>query len=220
VALAYPGSPAGVPRADDLSAIRAVGFTGVAWRPSDKAAYAALEQMAGSLQLTVVQRTGSIKVARHAPDLQALLWRAVAGGSKVITIDPGQAAGTGLTGTTGERLPWTSTVSTFAGQIAASGRLFAIARPGPAIAKPPAPAKGVEVALLDGGRAWLLIATSTASTRASFVVDLPSDVPAALWLSLLDGAMMSMLKQASGPRWSATIDPGAALVFVIDKAPR
>jgi hypothetical protein len=41
-----------------------------------------------------------------------------------------------------------------------------------------------------------------------------------LWLSLLDGAMMSMLKQASGPRWSATIDPGAALVFVIDKAPR
>jgi hypothetical protein len=45
-------------------------------------------------------------------------------------------------------------------------------------------------------------------------------VAAALWVSLIDGGTMSMLRETTGPRWTAAIEPGAAMVFVIDKAPR
>jgi hypothetical protein len=158
-------------------------------------------------------------VSQPRPDLQAALWRAVARGAKVITLDPRQPTGAGLTTTRGDRLPWTYAASTFAGQIAASARLFAIARPGPAVTiASPAP-RAVDVALLDGDRAWLLIATNT-GRQATFTAHLPADVPAALWLSLIDGTNMSMLKLASGPRWAANIEPGAAMVYVIDKASR
>jgi hypothetical protein len=98
--------------------------------------------------------------------------------------------------------------------------LFAAARPGPpATIASPAP-RGVEIAVLDSGRAWLLIATNTARARATFTARLPPEVPAALWLSLLDGGNMSMLRLDSGPRWTANIEPGAALVYVIDKVRR
>lgn len=221
VAVAYRGTPAGVPKSEDLAAVRAAGFTGVRWAPGDRAAFDTLMRLAAPLDLTVITAPGTtVKVDRQKPDLQALLWRAVAGGARVITIDAGQSAGTGLITAKGERLPWSYTASAFAGHLSASARLFAATRPGPAVTiAPPAP-KGVEVTLLDGGRAWLLIATSTARTRVTVVAELPAEVPPALWVSLLDGGMMSMLRQASGPRWTATIEPGAALVYVIDKAPR
>lgn len=221
VALAYRGTPAGVPKSEDLAAVRAAGFTGVRWAPENRAAFDALTKLAAPLDLTVVTAPGAtVKADRSRADLQALLWRAVAAGARVITIDAGQPAGTGLVNAKGERLPWTYTASSFAGHLSASARLFASTRPGPAVTiAPPAP-KGVEVTLLDGGRAWVLIATSTARTRATVVAQLPADVPPALWVSLIDGGTMSMLRQASGPRWTATIEPGAALVYVIDKAPR
>lgn len=221
VAVAYRGTPAGVPKSEDLAALRAAGFTGVRWAPGDRAAFDTLMRLAAPLDLTVVTAPGTtVKLDRSRPDLQALLWRAVAAGARVITIDAGQSAGTGLVTAKGERLPWTYTAAAFAGHLSASARLFAAARPGPAVTiAPPAP-QGVEVALLDGGRAWVLIATSTARTRVSFVAELPADVPPALWVSLIDGGTMSMLRQASGPRWTAAIEPGAALVYVIDKAPR
>ncbi len=221
VAIAYRGTPAGVPKSEDLAAVKAAGFTGVRWTPGDRAAFDTLTRLAGPLDLAVLTASGvTIKVDRQQPDLQALLWRAVAGGARVITIDAGQAAGTGLVTAQGERLPWTFTASTFAGQMSASGRLFAATRPGPAvILASPAP-KNVDVTLLDGGRGWVLIATNTARARAKVVAEFPAEVPAALWVSLIDGGTMSMLKQAGGPRWTATIEPGAALVYVIDKAPR
>jgi hypothetical protein len=221
VALAYPGTPAGVPTSEELAAIRAAGFTGVTWAPGNKAAFEAVSTMAAPLNLTVLTSPGTtIKVDRQKPDLQAALWRAIAGGARLITIDPGQKSGTGLASARGDRLPWTYTVATFASQIDSSARLFAVTRPGPAVAiASPAP-KGLEVTLLDGGRAWVLIATSTAPSRISFVATLPADVPPALWVSLIDGGTMSMLRQAAGPRWTGTIEPGAAMVFVIDKAPR
>ena len=221
LAVAYRGTPAGVPRTEDLSAVREAGFTGVTWTPGDKTGFEKLATLANPLNLTPVARSGvTIKVDRGRPDLQALLWRAVAGGGKVITIDPGQTSGTGLTSAKGARLPWTYTASSFASQLSSSARLFAVTHPGPAVTfEKPAP-KGVEIALLDGGRAWVLIATSTALARASVVAHLPAEVPPALWVSLIDGGTMSMLRQESGPKWSVTIEPGAALVFVIDKAPR
>ncbi|HET9270546.1 MAG TPA: hypothetical protein VFO31_20355 [Vicinamibacterales bacterium] len=221
VAVAYRGTPAGTPKSEDLALVRAAGFTGVRWAPEDRAAFDTLTRLAGPLDLTVLTAPGvTVKVDRPRPDLQALLWRAIAGGARVITIDAGQSAGTGLVNGKGERLPWTYTASAFAGQISASGRLFAATRPGPAVIMAPPLPKGVEVTLLDGGRGWVLIATSTARTRVPFVAQLPADVPPALWVSLVDGGTMSMLRQASGPRWTAAIEPGGALVYVIDKAPR
>ena len=221
VAVAYRGTPAGVPKSEDLAAVRAAGFNGVRWTPGDRGAFDTLMRLAGPLDLTVVTAPGTtVKVDRPRPDLQALLWRAIAGGARVITIDAGQSAGTGLVTARGERLPWTYTASSFAGHISASGRLFAGTRPGPPVTMAPPVPKDVEVTLLDGGRGWVLIATSTARARVGFVAHLPGGVPPALWLSLIDGGTMSMLRQDAGPRWTATIEPGAALVYVIDKAPR
>jgi len=227
VAVAYRGTPAGVPRADELAAIRALGFTGVSWPQSGTAGLAELSRLAASLDIAVVGAPGVlIKVDRAVPDLQAVLWRAIARGAKVITLDAGRSAGAGLADGKGNRLPWTRTASTFASQLAASPRLYMNLKRGPAVtivspppAGPAGPA-GVEVALLDGGRAWVLIATSTARAQVRAVAQLPLGVPPALWLSLLDGSMMSMLKQPAGPRWTFTIGPGAALVYVIDKAPK
>jgi len=221
VAVTYPGTPAGVPKQEDLAAIRALGFNGVEWRPSNRTTFEALTRMVGPLELTIVTGTGVVvDVSIPRPDLQAALWRAVARGAKIITLDPGHRTGPGLTTARGDRLPWTYAASTFAGQIASSARLFAVARPGPVVTiAAPAP-RGVEVALLDGDRAWLLIATNAGRTRATFIARLPAEVPPALWLSLLDGSNMSMLRESSGPRWTFTIEPGAALVYVIDKAPK
>jgi len=42
-------------------------------------------------------------------------------------------------------------------------------------------------------------------------------VPAAEWLNLFDGSMMSMLYRAAGSRWHVRLGPGEAKVFVIDK---
>jgi hypothetical protein len=221
VAVAYPGSPAGVPKEEDLAAIKTMGFTGVEWRPGSKTAFASLTHLAAPLGLTIVTRTDvSIRVDRPRSDLQAALWRAIAKGAKVVTLDPGQPTGSGLVTTRGDRLPWTYAASTFAGQITASARLFAVARPGPPVRIASPVARGLEVALLDGERAWVLIATNTAGTRATFVAHLPVEVAAALWVSLIDGGTMSMLRETTGPRWTAAIEPGAAMVFVIDKAPR
>jgi hypothetical protein len=221
VAVVYRGTPAGTPRMEDLSAIRGLGFTAVVWPQADPVQRAELDRLAAPLDLAVVVKAdATVPVTASTPDLPALAWRAVARGARVVAFDPRAKTGTGLANASGERLPWARTASEFAARIAASARLFAIAKPGPAVTwVGPAP-KGLEAALLDGGRAWLLIATHTGSSEARAVARLPPRVPYALWLSLIDGDMLSMLHEAGGPRWTFTIGAGEARVYVIDKSPR
>ncbi len=217
VSVWYRGTPPGVPKLDDLAAIRAAGFTGVTWPSGQTAGQADLKRMAASVDLAVV--TGpdlTVPVSAAVPSFNATVWRAIAHGTRVISFDPGQKAGTGFTGGTGERLPWVRPAAAIAAQVSANPGFIASLRPGPAVTVEPAP-RGVEVLLLDAGRAWVLVATSTAPGPQTVVARLPAAVPYALWVSLLDGGTMSMLRQSSGPRWTFTIAAGDALVYVIDK---
>ena len=217
VTVAYPGSPRGVPKLDDLAAFRAMGFQAVTWT-GGKSGAAALRELAAGVDLQVVDRADvTIKAAGPATEIGATAWRAVVRGARVLQIDPGQAFGTGFTKTNGDLQPWVRPAAALAGQVAANPGLIEILRRGPGVPiVAPAP-KGLEIALLDGGRAWVLVATSTAKAELHAVATLPADVPSALWVSLLDGSMLSMLRQDSGPRWTLTMAPGEAKVYVIDK---
>jgi hypothetical protein len=217
VSVWYRGTPEGVPKLDDLAAIRAAGFTGVTWPASQTAGQAALKLMAASVDLAVVAGPDlRVPVSAAVPSFNATVWRAIAHGTRIISFDPGQKTGTGFTSRTGERLPWVRPAAAIAAQVSANPRLIASLRPGPPV-RVEASSRGLDVVLLDAGRAWVLIATSTAPADLRAVARLPAGVPYALWVSLLDGGTMSMLRQSSGPRWTFTIAAGDALVYVIDK---
>ena len=55
VAVWYRGVPAGTPRPDDLGAIRALGFTAIAWPRGDARALESVRKMAASVGLGVVE---------------------------------------------------------------------------------------------------------------------------------------------------------------------
>ncbi len=218
VSVWYRGTPEGVPRLDDLAALRAAGFTGVTWPPDEPAAVAELTRLARTVDLAVVTRPDlTVRVTPGAPRFAAAVWRALARGSRAIAFDPGQRAGPGLTDPRGERLAWVRPATEFAGQVSANPRLLGSLGPGPKVVlEAPAP-RDLEVTLLDGGRAWVLVATNTAPVEVRAVARLPPGVPYALWVSLLDGGTMSMLREAGGARWTLTIGAGDARVYVIDK---
>jgi hypothetical protein len=234
VAVWYRGTPAGTPRQDDLAAIRAQGFTGVTWPAGQTSRVDELRRIAGSLGLAVTVQAApvpltaasalrptdrvDVDVTRLAADgIPALVWRAVGHGARTIAFDSGSQAGAPLTDATGRPLPWVGAASAIARQLTFNARLFLDARAGPRIAiQPPAPA-GVDVVLLETGRAWMLIATNTSNARATTVAELPAAVPPALWTSLLDGSGLSMLSRPSGPRWTFELAAGEAAIWVIDK---
>ncbi len=218
VSVWYRGTPQGRPRLDDLAAIRAAGFTGVTWPSNQTAGWAELKVLAASVDLAVVTRSDlTVPIATAGSSFNATVWRAIARGARVIAFDPGQPSGTGFTDGDGRPLPWVRPAATVAAQLSANPRLIASLRPGPPVViDGPRPAN-VEIALLDADRAWVLVATSTAIGSSEVVARLPAGVPYALWVSLLDGSTMSMLRQSAGPRWTFTIGAGDALVYVIDK---
>jgi hypothetical protein len=217
VSLWYRGTPQGVPKLDDLAAIRAAGFAAVTWPPDHAAGSAELKRLAAVVDLAVVAGSDlTVNVASAGSSFSAAVWRAIALGARVISIDPGQKEGTGFTGGKGERLPWVRPATAIAAVLSANPRLISSLRPGPAVTVEAAP-RGLDVVLLDAGRAWVLVATNTAPVEARAVARLPAAVPYALWVSLLDGSTMSMLRQSSGPRWTFTIAGGEAMVYVIDK---
>jgi hypothetical protein len=234
VAVWYRGTPAGTPRQDDLAAIRAQGFTGVTWPAGQTSRVEELRRIAGSLGLAVTMQAApvpltaasalrppdrvDVDVTRLAADeIPALVWRAVGHGARTIAFDSGSQAGAPLTDAAGRPLPWVGPASAIARQLTFNARLFLDARAGPRIAiQPPAP-PGVDVVLLETGRAWMLIATNTSNARATTVAELPAAVPPALWTSLLDGSGLSMLSRPSGPRWTFELAAGEAAIWVIDK---
>ena len=221
VAVWYRGTPPGVPKLDDLAALRTAGFAGVRWPADQSSGLAQLVRLAASVDLAVVTIGGlDVAVATDASTPTAVIWRALAHGVRVIAIDPGQKAGTGLTDRRGVRRPWVRPAAATANQVSANQRLLAEMQPGPAVTMASPAPRGLEVLLLDGGRGWVLVATNTSRAEVRAVAQLPPGVPAALWVSLLDGSMMSMLRQSAGARWTFTIGAGEALVYVIDKTTR
>jgi hypothetical protein len=237
VSVWYRGTPAGVPSADDLAAIRAHGFTGITWPASQTERLADVKRLAAEIGLTVsIQRAPvhltpaiaakgpervDIVVSRLKPtEIPALVWRAVAHGARMIAFDPGastNSGGSGLTGTRGTPQSWVAPAAALARNLTFNGRLFASVAPGrPVSIQPPAP-PGVDVVLLEAPRVWVLVSTNTSAVAVTTVAELPPSVAPALWTSLLDGSNMSMLSRQIGPRWSFQLGPGEAAVWTIEK---
>jgi len=237
VSVWYRGSPAGQPRLDDLAAIRAVGFTGVTWPLAQSEHTTELRAMASTVGLSVIVRppprvTGADGIpvldtyvdlavsGALAGSIPARAWRAVAKGARVLSFDPGQKEGTGLTAPDGQTPAWVAPAVAIARQLSANTSLVERLRPGPPVTiGPPAPA-GLEVVMLDGEESWIILATNLGTARQKAVASLLSGIPYGLWVSWLDGTDLSMLSTPNGPRWTFEIDAGKALVYITGKKQR
>jgi hypothetical protein len=232
IAVWYRGSPAGMPREEDLAAIRAQGFTAVIWPASQSSAAGKLLEMASRAGLRASIHAAPLTSAVVAPPpervdivvshlvpkaIPALAWRAIARGVRSIAFDPGVAAGAGLVDEQGLALPWVAPAAAIARHLTFNGRLFNDLRPGPTVSLHPPVPPGVDVVLLQAPRVWVLISTNTSAVAIAAIADLPSSVAPALWTSLLDGSEMSMLSRPIGPRWTFKLGPGEAGVWLIDR---
>lgn len=236
VSVWYRGTPPGVPREDDLAAIRAQGFTGITWPAAHSAGLPELQRLAREVGLRVAVHAApvhltapdAVRPPAHvdivisrlgAAEIPALVWRAVAHGARDIAFDPGSSpgSGSGLTDKSGRPLAWVAPAAALARQLTFNGRLFAAVTAGPPVSlQAPVPA-GVDVVLLETPRAWVLVSTNTARTRITAIAELPKPVAPALWTSLLDGSGMSMLSRPTGPRWTFELEPGEAGIWTIQK---
>lgn len=233
VSVWYRGSPAGTPRRQDLEAIRAAGFAGVTWPSRQTAGTADTARMAAEVGLQMTLRIDPVPLTAAsalAPgeavdvvtnarpeEFAALVWRAVAHGAGVVSFDPGVASGAGLEASAGQARPWVASAAGIAAQLAARAQLVAEWRPvGRVVLEPPVPA-ALDLQLLEDARSWILVVTNTSRARVRAVAHLPAGVPAALWVNLLDGSMLSMVNLPAGPRWSLDVEPGAARVYVVNK---
>ena len=144
-------------------------------------------------------------------------WRAFQRGAATVVFESGVTAGTGLTGAGGQMRPWVVPARAFSRQLVANSRLLGQLTSVP-ITLLDAGGLNVRVSLHQAERAWILVATNAGPGGGRFLARMPRAVPPALWISLLDGSGMSMLGAADGPRWSADISAGQALVYVIDRS--
>ena len=133
-----------------------------------------------------------------------------------MAFDARQTAGAGLEDANGALRPWVMMAREFARQLAGNAALLDTIALEATLPVEPAGAP-VHVSLFRAPKAWLLIATHGGRDSASFVTRLPPAVPPALWISLLDGSGMSMLRDASGVSWRAQLAPGQALVYAINR---
>lgn len=231
----YRGMPSGVPRYADLEAIKASGFNAVTWPLQHVHGAEEIQRMASRLNLTVVVRSESVPLtfattARGESKVDlwisrtprsewtSLVWRAVAHGARVVSFDAGLPTGTGMRDQSGP-LDWVPLASSLGRQLTINGSLLASLRRGPAVTMDP-PDAFLDLSLLENTRSWVIIATNASSTTGRAIdtyAVFPAAVPAAEWLSLFDGNMMSMLYRAAGSRWHVRLGPGEAKVFVIDK---
>jgi hypothetical protein len=216
---------------NDLGAIKAVGFDAIGWPENRAAEIADLRRQADVVGLTVVSlprpvwltptraRSPGAHVDVRVGDVDAraltpLVWRAIAHGARTIAFDPGPAT---LAERDGSPAAWVAPAVAIARQLSANRRLVGALQPGPAIQVVVDQDADVDVTLLDGGRAWVLVATSLSSARTAARVTLPKGIPSGLWASWLDDSAMSMLYQATGPVWSPELEAFGARVYFIDK---
>jgi len=232
----YRGRPAGVPRDADVNAIAAAGFSAVTWPVLYVDGAADLRRIADAAGLEVVIRTESVPLTAAAalkpdtyvdilaprtavPLYEALLWRAVAHGARIVSFDAGLAEGTGLTDGSGGPSPWAAPASAVARQLVRNATMVDTLKPGPAVKVDPA-SSVLDVALLDAGRSWVLVATNLSaagSQPADTYAYLPRNVPPAEWLNLFDGSTIGMFRQPEAVRWHVQLGPGDVRVYAIDK---
>ena len=230
----YRGSPAGTPRQQDLAAIRLRGFSGITWPSRQTAGAADLHRMAALLGLQVTLRIDAVPLtaalarapgeavdlmaARLPPEMfAALVWRAVAHGAAIVSFDPGVSSGNGVEDGARRARPWVEPALAVGRQLASHARLIAEWRPsGHMTLDAPAP-EAIDLRLLEDDRSRILVVTNTSRARVRAVARLPADVPAALWINLLDGSLLSMVAEPAGPRWNLDLDAGAARVYVVNR---
>lgn len=225
-AVAYRGTPAGVPRLDDLAAIRALGFSAILWPSRFESRIQAVRDLGVSVGLEIIvapdgppMAASDRRIARietvQSDMTQARAWRALQEDARIIAFDAGTREGAGLDDGAGGVHPWVHPARAFARQLAANAALF-----DRVVVQPAVPVvsdnRDVRVSLFKDDRVWMVVATNTSARAARLTARLPSGVPVALWISLLDGSGMSMPESSTGPTWTAEIDAGAALVYVID----
>jgi hypothetical protein len=231
----YRGMPSGVPRYADLEEIKAHGFNAITWPLQHVNGAEEVQRMASRLEMKVVVRLESVPLTwadvtkgdakvdlwpSRTPrsDWTALLWRAVAHGARVVSFDAGLPTGTGLRDEKGLK-DWVPVAAALGRQLTTNGSLVASLRRGPSVVVDP-PDPLLDLSLLENARSWVIIATNASSTAGQSIdtyATFPAAVPAAEWLGLFDGNMMSMLYRPAGSRWHVRLGPGEAKVFVIDK---
>jgi hypothetical protein len=232
----YRGTPAGVPQQDDLALIRARGFSSVTWPAEEPDGLETVRTMAEAVGISVIVRARHVPLgrdAREAPldvdvltsdvdagEILALVWRAIARGTRIVSFDPGQREGTGLAGADGNAAPWVAPAIRLARHLSSNAEFVSRLKPGPELTTMRAAPRGFEALLLDGGRAWVLVATNLSPALVSTIVRLPPGVPYGLWINLLDGTEMSMLSTSDGPRWSVALPASGVLVYAIEKEQR
>lgn len=224
VCIWYRGTPAGIPIQDELAFIRALGFGAVVWPYDDAARRRDLERMADLVGLQVLASADAERSAgqwfhvtvagESASLLPAQSWLAIAGGARLLSVDSGAPSGAGLRDSTGTLAPWVRPVQGLARQIEANAELIGRLRPGPSI---DVEADAVRVVLLDGGRAWVLVAANPSTTSQAAIARIPRTVPYGPWVSLIDGTNMAMADRPSGHEYRVTLPAGGAEVYVIDK---
>jgi len=234
VSIWYRGTPAGTPTANDLAAIRAMGFSSVTWPQANTAGATELRRLADIVGLEVVIRVDAVALSPttalkpgdyvdvvttglSAGDIPALAWRAIAHGARVISFDGGAASGAGLSDAGGTLKPWVEPGRAVARQLAFNGHLVTDLQAGGTIRIDGKPQESLDLVLLQDARSWVIVATNASHSTVRAVAHLPAGTPAALWSSLLDGTTMSMINQLEGPTWNFTLEPGVAQVYVIDK---
>jgi hypothetical protein len=235
-ALWYRGTPAGVPRSADLALVRSVGFGSVVW-PRNLSGFAELETLAARLGLgvfgggepahltasTALNPPERVDLDVSTPGAEAaaaaLAWRALAHGARVLAFDPGVDQGTGMEAER-RRPGWIATAETLSRQLRVNAPLFDTLEPGPTVAVEAVLPGAVDVALRQTPRSWVIIATNCGEEPARGTARFPSDVPPALWTSLIDGTGLSMLNSPNGPSWSFSLEPGGVLVYLIQKGAR
>jgi hypothetical protein len=220
------------PTREDLQALPALGFSAVT-RPASKpaASTAVVSELAAAAGLSVILRETTTPLTPRTPSefgadvdiqpgrvpaitLSALIWRGIAHGARVVSFDPGNDVP--LRDLARRHPGWLDAVAAVARQLQANGALIGATRAGPPLRVDP-PTRDLDVVLLDAGRTWMVVATSTSPRRLHAVVRLPAEVPYAMWLNLLDGTSLAMLEQADGPAWTLDLAPGGVAIYIIDK---
>lgn len=231
----YRGTPAGTPRQEELSVIRALGFNGVTWPASQTSGVAALRQMAAiaGLQVTVAvppkgatpasallpaPRLDLIVTPQNADAVTAIAWRAIAHGARTLMFDSGSPTGAGLENPDRSLKPWVRAAIGVARQFEANSRLILALGTGPGVVLTPDRKPDLDVVLLDADRSWALIISNTSAAPVETVLRLPPGTPYAIWFDMLDATTLAMNgSEAAGPKWTLRTAPYTARVYVIDK---